>query len=83
MKQCDKLEQRLNDIGKKDCEITQLQNRLNVYRRDYGFEPIEKLEAQLQIEKLRNDIDRLCLERLQQQQHSSGQDNRTSNESNS
>jgi len=66
MKQCDKLEQQLNDIGKRDYEICLLQQQLNIYRQDFRLERMEKLEAKIQIEKLKNDIDRLCLERLQE-----------------
>lgn len=66
MKQCDRLEQQLNDIGKRDYEICLLQQQLNIYRQDFRLERLAKLEARIQIEKLKNDIDRLCLERLQE-----------------
>lgn len=65
MKQCDKLEQQLNDMGKRDYEICLLQQQLNIYRQDFRLERMANLEAKIQIEKLKNDIDRLCLERLQ------------------
>jgi hypothetical protein len=64
MKQCDQLEQQLNDIGKRDYEICLLQQQLNIYRQDFRLERMAKLEAKIQIEKLKNEIDRLCLERL-------------------
>lgn len=64
MEQCDKLEQQLNDIGKRDYEICLLQQQLNIYRQDFRLERMANLEAKIQIEKLKNDIDRLCLERL-------------------
>lgn len=66
MKQCDKLEQQLNEIGKRDYEICLLQQQLNIYRQDFRLERMANLEAKIQIEKLKNDIDKLCLERLQQ-----------------
>ena len=65
MKQCDKLEQQLNEMGKRDYEICLLQQQLNIYRQDYRLERMANLEAKIQIEKLKNDIDRLCLERIQ------------------
>lgn len=64
MKQCDRLEKQLNDIGKRDYEICLLQQQLNIYRQDFRLERMEKLEAKIQIEKLKNDIDRLCLDRI-------------------
>lgn len=66
MKQCDKLEQQLNDIGKRDYEICLLQQQLNIYRQDYRLERMANLEAKIQIEKLKNDIEKLCLDRLQE-----------------
>lgn len=65
MKQCDQLEKQLNDIGKRDYEICLLQQQLNIYRQDFRLERMAKLEAKIQIEKLKNDIDKLCLERIQ------------------
>lgn len=65
MKQCDKLEKQLNDIGRRDYEICILQQQLNIYRQDYRLERMANLEAKIQIEKLKNDIDKLCFERLQ------------------
>lgn len=76
MKQCDKLEQQLNDIGKRDYEICLLQQQLNIYRQDFRLERMANLEAKIQIEKLKNDIDRLCLERLKEKVKSrTGPDN--------
>lgn len=66
MKQCDKLEQQLNEIGKRDYEICLLQQQLNIYRQDFRLERMANLEAKIQIEKLKNDIDKLCLDRIQQ-----------------
>lgn len=64
MEQCDKLEKQLNDIGMRDYEICLLQQQLNIYRQDFRLERMANLEAKLQIEKLKNDIDKLCLEKL-------------------
>lgn len=72
MKQCDKLEQQLNDIGKRDYEICLLQQQLNIYRQDFRLERMANLDAKMQIEKLKNDIDRLCLERLEEKSKALG-----------
>lgn len=74
MKQCDKLEKQLNDIGRRDYEICLLQQQLNIYRQDYRLERMANLEAKLQIEKLKNDIDRLCYERLRNKTSSGDED---------
>lgn len=66
MKQCDKLEAQLNEIGKRDYEICLLQQQLNIYRQDFRLERMANLEAKLQIEKLKNDVERLCFERMQE-----------------
>lgn len=64
MEQCDKLEKQLNDMGTRDYEICLLQQQLNIYRQDFRLERMANLEAKLQIERIKNDIDKLCLERL-------------------
>lgn len=80
MKQCDKLEQQLNDIGRRDYEICLLQQQLNIYRQDFRLERMANLEAKIQIEKLKNDIDRLCFERMDEKNNRNHQTTSTSDE---
>lgn len=80
MEQCDKLEKQLDDIGMRDYEICLLQQQLNIYRQDFRLERMANLEAKMQIERLKNDIDKLCLERLKDRSRIYGEKGRLEGE---
>lgn len=64
---CDKLEKKLNELGRRDYEICRLQQQLNIYRQDFKLERMTKVEAKSRIETLETDTEKLCFDRVRKQ----------------